>query len=122
MDVIMATALHPHYTPAVLKKIAPDSVAAVKQKIVNELKTAIMSADCAEPDGQQPALRGQIRGAIWGHRFPGASGRRRSRKSRGAGWSPLQDPGRTAVSEEQDSTQPGPVPQGTHVGVGGRLY
>jgi hypothetical protein len=51
-DVLMATALHPHYTPVVLKKIAPDSVAAVKEKIVNELKTAIMSA---ELDEQQPA-------------------------------------------------------------------
>ena len=39
----------------VLKKIAPDRVAAVKEKLVNELKTAIMSADCAEPDEQQPA-------------------------------------------------------------------
>ena len=55
MDVLMATALHPHYTPVVLKKIAPDSVAAVKEKLVNELKTAIMSADCVEPDEQQPA-------------------------------------------------------------------
>ena len=50
MDVLMATALHSRYTPIVLKKIAPDSVAAVKEKLVNELKTAIMSADCAESE------------------------------------------------------------------------
>ena len=55
MDVLMATALHPHYTPVVLKKVAPNSVAAVKEKLVNKLKAAIMSADCAEPDEQQPA-------------------------------------------------------------------
>ena len=55
MDVLMATALHPHYTPVVLKKIAPDSVVAVKEKLVHELKTDIMSADCAEPGEQQPA-------------------------------------------------------------------
>ena len=55
MDVLMATPLHPHYTSVVLKKIAPDSMAAVKEKLVNELKTAIVFADCAEPDEQQPA-------------------------------------------------------------------
>ena len=55
MDVLMATAIHPHYTPVVLKKIAHDSAAAVKEKLVNELKTAIMSAGCAEPEEQQPA-------------------------------------------------------------------
>ena len=51
----MATALHPHYTPVVLKKIAHDSVAAVKENLVNELKTAIMSADCTQPDEQKTA-------------------------------------------------------------------
>ena len=67
MDVLMATALHPHYTPAVLKKITPDSVAAVKEKLVNELKTAIMSADCAEPDEQRPDPRSCLRTQIfWG--------------------------------------------------------
>ena len=55
MDVLMTTALHPHYTPVFLKKVAPDSVESVKEKLVNELKTAIMSADCAEPGEQQPA-------------------------------------------------------------------
>ena len=61
----MATALYPQYTPVVLKKIAPDNVAAVKEKLVNELKTAIMSADCADLNEQQPApLRGQIRRAV----------------------------------------------------------
>ena len=44
----MATALHPHYTPVVLKNIAPGSVAAVRGALVNVLMTAIMSADCAE--------------------------------------------------------------------------
>ena len=29
MDVLMASAFHPHYTSVALKKIAPDSVAAV---------------------------------------------------------------------------------------------
>ena len=52
---VMATALHLHCTPVVLKKIAPDSVATVKEKLVNDLKTVIMSADWAEPDEQQPA-------------------------------------------------------------------
>ena len=60
MDVLMATALHLHNTPVVLKKIAHDSVAAVKEKLVNELKTAIMSVYCTEPGEQQRArpLRG----------------------------------------------------------------
>ena len=30
-------------------------MAAVKGKLVNEMKTAIISADCTEPDEQQPA-------------------------------------------------------------------
>ena len=42
MDALMATALHPHYTLVVLKNIAPDNVATVKEKHENELKTAIM--------------------------------------------------------------------------------
>ena len=56
MDVLMAIALHSHYTPVVLKKTSPDSVTAVKEKLVNELKTA-RQASTRPP-------RGQIRGAI----------------------------------------------------------
>jgi hypothetical protein len=43
MDIVMATALHPHYTPAILRKVAPDSVPAVKTRIVMELKTLMKS-------------------------------------------------------------------------------
>lgn len=36
-EVLMATAIQPHYTPAVLRKLAPDTVGAIKDRLIREL-------------------------------------------------------------------------------------
>lgn len=36
-EVLMATAIHPHYKPAVLRKLAPDTVRAIKDRLISEL-------------------------------------------------------------------------------------
>ena len=43
MNVLLASALHPHYTPVVLSVLAPAGIDAIKQMLVTELKQIISS-------------------------------------------------------------------------------
>lgn len=55
-EVLMATAIHPHYTPAVLRKIAPAMVATIKDRLIRELNNSIKSKVEEEQTGRTAPL------------------------------------------------------------------
>ncbi|XP_077380569.1 uncharacterized protein LOC144020710 isoform X1 [Festucalex cinctus] len=56
-DLLMASALHPSFTPAVLSKIVPDQANAIKDRIFKELKAMVQSTEQQQATQAQPQVK-----------------------------------------------------------------